>query len=482
MQLYATDPLFAWARLEDHPELSTLRQLLEVLPDQTLLAGLEHARGKGRDDFPVRVLWGTFVFTVALRHPSFAACLAELNRNPALYRLLGIAAVDGIPKDYNLSRFVEVLGQEPHLTELRKVFDVLVQRLGCAIPDLGQHTAGDSAGLNGRPKKDPAAVAAEVKQGLPQPCGGKKEYKDDTGKVVKVVEWHGYKHHLLVDVKHEVPLAYTITDPKVGDNEQLESLLAQATANLPAERIETLAYDKAADDEKVHQTLHEHGIKPLIQNRALWQSEPERPVPGPPGRYPLHVVHDEAGTLYCYDMASDPPVRHQMAYVGYEKERETLKYRCPARHEGWGCPSEERCNAGKKYGLIVRVDREVDLRRFPPIPRATAQFERRYKGRTAVERVNGRTKVYWGADDGNLRGSRRFHAYLGVIMVVYVGFATLLARTARREGSMGDTRLSPIAKALQEAALEGAAPQSDNPAVVPSTPACQQEQAQPDTS
>jgi Transposase DDE domain len=482
MQLYATDPLFAWARLEDHPELSTLRQLLEVLPDQDLLAGLEKARGKGRDDFPVRVLWGTVVFTIALRHPSFASCIAELNRNPALYRLLGISSVAGIPKDYNLSRFLDVLGQEPHLSQLRQVFDVLVQRLGRAVPDLGQHTAGDSAGLNGRPKKDPDAVAEEVEQGLPQPCGGRKEYKDEAGKVTKVVEWHGYKHHLLVDVKHEVPLAYSITDPKVGDNEQLQALLEQATANLGAGRIETLAYDKAADDEKVHELLHQQRIKPLIQNRALWQSEPERPLPGPAGRYPLHVVHDEAGTVYCYDMLSNPPVRHKMAYIGYEKDRETLKYRCPARHEGWSCPSDERCNAGKKYGMVIRVDRELDLRRFPPIPRGTQQFERRYKGRTAVERVNGRTKVYWGADDGNLRGSRRFHAYLGVIMVVYVGLATLLARTARREGSMGDTRLSPIAQALREAALAGDAQQSGNPAVVEPDPASHHEQPRPDTS
>jgi Transposase DDE domain len=482
MQLYATDPLFAWARLEDHPELSTLRQLLEVLPDQDLLAGLEKARGKGRDDFPVRVLWGTVVFTIALRHPSFASCIAELNRNPALYRLLGISSVAGIPKDYNLSRFLDVLGQEPHLSQLRQVFDVLVQRLGRAVPDLGQHTAGDSAGLNGRPKKDPDAVAEEVEQGLPQPCGGRKEYKDEAGKVTKVVEWHGYKHHLLVDVKHEVPLASSITDPKVGDNEQLQALLEQATANLGAGRIETLAYDKAADDEKVHELLHQQRIKPLIQNRALWQSEPERPLPGPAGRYPLHVVHDEAGTVYCYDMVSNPPVRHKMAYIGYEKDRETLKYRCPARHEGWSCPSDERCNAGKKYGMVIRVDRELDLRRFPPIPRGTQQFERRYKGRTAVERVNGRTKVYWGADDGNLRGSRRFHAYLGVIMVVYVGLATLLARTARREGSMGDTRLSPIAQALREAALAGDAQQSGNPAVVEPDPASHHEQPRPDTS
>ena len=34
------------------------------------------------------------------------------------------------------------------------------------------------------------------------------------------------------------------------------------------------------------------------------------------------------------------------------------------------------CNAGKSYGLTVRVKREIDLRRFPPIPHATKQFEK----------------------------------------------------------------------------------------------------------
>jgi hypothetical protein len=483
MQLHVSDPLFAWARLDDHPDLSTLKLLMESLPDRDLLDGLQRARGHGRDDFPIGVLWGVFVFTVALRHPSFVSCLAELRRNPALYRLLGIASVQDIPNDYNLSRFVDVLGQEPHLGELRKVFDTQVQRLGRVVPELGKHTAGDSAALCGRAKKDPQAVALEVAQGLAQPCGGKKEYKDEQGNVTKVVQWNGYKHHLLVDVKHEVPLAYSITDPKVGDNEQIKPLVQQAMANLPQGRIETLAYDKAADDEKVHQYLHEQKIKPLIQNRALWQQEKEVPLAATAKRsYPLNVVHDEAGTLSCYDTVSDPPVRHRMAYMGYEKDRETLKYRCPAKHEGWSCPSEQRCNQGRPFGMIVRVDPTIDLRRFPPIPRATRKFEEQYKGRTAVERVNARTKVFWGADDGNLRGSRRFHAYIGVIMVVCVGFATLLAMTRRREGSMGDTRLSPIALALREATLEAEAEQADNPSVRPDEQAGEPQQAQPDSS
>ena len=106
------------------------------------------------------------------------------------------------------------------------------------------------------------------------------------------------------------------------------------------------------------------------------------------------------------------------------------------------------CNAGKSYGMTVRVPREIDLRRFPSLPRATKKFERLYKGRTAVERVNARLKIFWGADDGNLTGSRRFFALLGVVLVVHAAFATLLAMAPRRTGTLGQTKLSPIARAL----------------------------------
>jgi hypothetical protein len=212
--------------------------------------------------------------------------------------------------------------------------------------------------------------------------------------------------------------------------------------------MKTLAYDKAADDADVHEALHAAGIKPLIQNRALWKEELERPLPG--GRYPLQLVHDESGTVYCYDTVSDPPVPHRMAYVGYEEDRGTVRYRCPARQGGWDCPSLEKCSGGRAYGLTVRVPCALDLRRFPPIPRATQEFERRYKGRTSVERVNARLKVFWGADDGNVTGARRFHAFVGAVMVVHLVFATLLAQAPRWEGTLGQTRLGPVAEALHQ--------------------------------
>jgi hypothetical protein len=102
------------------------------------------------------------------------------------------------------------------------------------------------------------------------------------------------------------------------------------------------------------------------------------------------------------------------------------------------------CNAGKSYGKTVRVPREVDLRRFPALPRATKKFERMYKGRTAVERINARLKLFWGIDDGNVTGSRRFVAQVGVVLAVHAVFATLLAAAPRHEGTLGKIGLTRL--------------------------------------
>jgi hypothetical protein len=142
--------------------------------------------------------------------------LGELGRNEGLRRLIGIEEERHLPKSWNVSRFLEVLGQEPHLSELRCIFDT------------------------------------------------------------------------------------------------------------------------------------------MIQNRHLWKDQTEQMLPGHDGN--SNIVYDEAGTVHCYDRTSTPIVRHKMAYIGYEPERETIKYRCPARHEDWSCPHDAVCNAGKlRLGPIQKA-------------------------------------------------------------------------------------------------------------------------------
>jgi Transposase DDE domain/Transposase domain (DUF772) len=444
--LYPAKPLCDWGSLEDSPSLRTIKDLLAALPDAEPLDSLRRARGKGRNDYPVHVLWGGVALRVALRHVTTEAVLAELRRNEGLRRLIGIASEDGVPRPWDISRFEEVLGQEPHRTLLEEVFNGLIRRLGAAVADLGRTTAGDATGLSAR-RQEGKAAQEEIDEGLPQASGGREEDHDAAGKVTKVVEWFGFELHLLVDVKHEVVLSYEITDTQAGDGEALPVILGPAEANRPADRIEALAYDKAADSDDVHQVLLGQGLTPLIRMRSLWQTDPQRMLPGHDGS--SNLVYAEDGTIYCYDKVSDPPVRHQMAYIGHEPERETLKYRGPAKHEGWAGPMSATCNAGKSYGRTVRVPQATDPRRFPSWPRATKEFERLYQGRTAVERVNARLKVFWGVDDGNVTGSRRFFARVGVVLAVHAVFAALLAEAPRREGTLGRIRLSPIAEALQ---------------------------------
>ncbi len=306
MRSAITKPLFAWDALEDSPSLQSLRVLLESVPDHELLDSLRAARGKGRDDYPVAVLWGTLVLALALRHVAIDASREELRRKPALRLLLGIAEEDQVPGPDNLSRVLATLGEEPQRTHRRRIFDTQVGRLGAVIGDFGTDTAGDSTGLAGRAAVSEKWRAAAIAQGLPPPSGGRTESKDDDGNLTQVVEWFGYKLHFLVAVNHEVARADHIPDTKAGDHERIPDRVRPARNNLPTDRIKTLAYDKAADDRAVHAFLPEEGIAPLIQNRNFKLEEPEKVLGG---STPRNIVYDPAGTVYCYDRVSPEPVR-----------------------------------------------------------------------------------------------------------------------------------------------------------------------------
>ncbi len=258
MQLANCQPFFAWDALEDNPSLGASKRLLAAIPDAPLLDSLRQARGHGRDDHPVGVLWGVVLLTVVLRHTHCCNTAGDASALNARRNKKRAAAAATSTEPTNAAQTkAEAASTPPPATPT------------ATTPPA--QTGEDQPALQDKVVLDPF--------GLPLAAGGRKEYTDADGKVVKVVEWFGYKFHLLVDVKHEVTLAYLISSTKMGDNEVLPDLLQQAQANLPADRIKTLAYDKAADDDAVHELLHDAGIEPLIQHRHLWKTEPERCSP-----------------------------------------------------------------------------------------------------------------------------------------------------------------------------------------------------------
>ena len=63
-----------------------------------------------------------------------------------------------------------------------------------------------------------------------------------------------------------------------------------------------------------------------------------------------------------------------------------------------------------------------------------------------MERVNDRLKGFWGLDDGNVVGSRRFCAHVVAVLIVHLAFATLLAKAQRQEGSFGTMKFSSFSR------------------------------------
>ena len=168
MIIHAAKPLFAWDCLEDSPSLQTIKDLLAALPDAKLLDSLRTARGKGRNDYPVTVLWGVDRACGSPRgisppRPCSPNCAATKDsagssassRRPACPR-------SGTCRGSRTS-----LGQEPHRTLLKEIFNVLIRRLGVAVADLGRDTAGDATALSARRKPEEAAQE-EIDEGLPQ--------------------------------------------------------------------------------------------------------------------------------------------------------------------------------------------------------------------------------------------------------------------------------------------------------------------------
>ena len=179
-------------------------------------------------------------------------------------------------------------------------------------------------------------------------------------------------------------------------------------------RCEHLAADKGLDDTELNVTLwDQHGIKPLIDIRNCWQDgEQTRRV-----EHTRNVVYDYQGTVYCYDMRLG--YRTPMAYGGFEQDRNTLKYRCPADHYGCRCHGRELCEVKG----AVRIKLQEDRRVFTPLARSSYKWKDIYRKRTAVERVNSRLDVSYGFEHHFIRGLAKMKLRMGLAMVVMLSMA-----------------------------------------------------------
>ena len=427
------DPcLFSWREIESTSELSRLRLVLWVIPDEKLVRHLEERRGKGRDDYPIRATWNALLGGVVFQHESAASLLRELKRSGELRDLCGFDPFEGaaaVPSEDAFGRFVKLVIDNVEF--LKGMFHTLVEQLSQALPDLGERLADDSKAVrsHGNPVRDPEKAANPDGRRDTDADWGTKKYKGvrkDGTSWEKVVRWFGYKLHLLVDAKYELPIAFSLTKASASDTKHLLPLVEETDQRHPeiVERANTLAADRGYDSAENNRVLYDqYGIKPVIDSRVgLWKDgEQTRPLDSESTDY---FVYDEKGNVYC--ICPQTGKQSPLAFAGFEKARCGLKYRCPAVAYGFECKGRHECESLASvgpFGRTLRVPLDIDRRIFTPIARHTYKWQREYNFRSAVERVNSRIDLLLGFERHFIRGLAKMEMRMTLGLVIMLSMA-----------------------------------------------------------
>ena len=438
--------LFSWKNVDAESDLRRFEFVLSALPDERLMRKLEQRRGRGRDDYPVRAVWNSIMAGIVFEHKTIESLRRELRRNGELRQVCGFdphLGFDAVPTPRAYTNLLKALYRCSE--EVEAMFDVLVEKLKSLLPDFGKCLAIDSKAISSRAKGKNKNTKADGRRDLDADWGVKQySSKHQEGTLwKKVTKWFGYKLHLVVDSTYEIPVAFCVTRASASDQNHLLPLLEKISETDPEliERGEYISADRGYDSEKNNRKLYDtYGIKPIIDIRHMWK-DPDLTRPLYPERAD-NIIYDEDGTIFCVCPKTDQ--RREMAYSGFEKDRATLKYRCPACAYGFECKGRQFCSSNaSNYGRVVRVPLETNRRLFVPVPRSSYKCRREYKKRTAIERVNSRLSEKFGFEKHTIRGMKKMRLRVGLALVVMLALAVGSIQAGRAEQMRSLVRCFP---------------------------------------
>jgi len=413
--------LFQWSEVEALDDLERLRLVLVYLPDEPLMQALERERGLGRNEYPIRPVWNTLLAGIVFQHVGVESLRRELLRNAGLRQACGLDPTKGakaVPTSSAYSHFLKTLRK--HLPEIEALFSQVLGLLMVELPDFGRYLAHDGKAIpsHGRaPKKDAKLKPPDGRRESDADWGAKSKHEvNEEGTIVeKTLYWFGFKLHLIVEASYELPVAFEVTKASCAEQPVAHSLYRKLAKNQPVliERCEAAIGDKGTDDTALITELwDEYGIKPIIAIRQDWKDERTRRV-----SHTRNVIYDQEGTVSCCCMSSGE--LHKMSYAGFEQDRETLKYRCPALHYKLSCPDYGDCHVQG----AVRIKLSEDRRVFTPIARSSYAWDRLYRKRSSIERVNSRLDVSFGFEQHFIRGQQKMQLRLSLAMLVMLAMA-----------------------------------------------------------
>jgi hypothetical protein len=419
--------LFSWKDVEDLGDLERFQLVLEHLPDEKLVRKLEKERGQGRNDYPVRAAWNSILAGIVFEHSSIESLIRELNRNAQLRELCGFDPLRGsqaVPSSMAYTRFlVRLMNNQPLIEEM---FNTMIESLQAIFPDFGKELAFDGKAIHslapGRKKHDQEPKKQKCDRRRESDADwGVKKYKgeDENGNAwEKVKYWFGFKLHLIVDANYELPVAYMLTKASLGEQPVMRELFKSLAKTQPelVDNCDHAMGDKGYDGtETITQLWYEHKIKPIIDIKRMWKDgESTRTLIT---KSIENVTYDYQGTVYCHCPKTGEISK--MAYGGFEEDRDSLKFLCPAMHYGVECKGAANCPVRKGLRIPLKENHRI----FTPVARSSYKWKRLYNKRSSVERVNSRLDVSFGFERHFIRGLEKMRLRCGLSLCIMLAMA-----------------------------------------------------------
>jgi transposase, IS5 family len=355
-----------------------LRTVLDSPEVVRLIDQLQETRQTGRPGYPLRAMIGMALAKSMYALPTWTRTVALVREHPAL---AAVIAPDGnVPSHWACYRFTAKLRE--HTTMLEECIASVIRALKKANPLLGWNVAIDASDMpayaNGQRFKYKGGPERESYSDPDASWGHRSAISTRKGG-----GFYGYKLHLAVCSKTDLPLAWKVEAARVSESTTVEPLLdkLQGLGINP----ETCAMDKGYDLGPIYDVCEDRGVRPVI------------------------CLRETKGVKKGWD--KPPCCEHgEWRFAGADYDRKATKWRCPT----------EECKPASRW---VKADRL-----HPLIPREMPRWKALYRGRASVERAFGRAKHEWALAPLRVRKIERVRLHADLTILSQLSSALLRSR------------------------------------------------------
>lgn len=363
------------------PVAENLSDILASPEVSRLIEQLQATRWTGRPGYPLRAMVGMALAKSLYALPTWTRTVRLVHEHPAL---AAVIAPDGqVPSLYACYRFTGKLRE--HAALLDECIAAVIAALKKRDPLLGWDVAIDASDMpayaNGQRFKSKNGPERERYSDPDASWGHRSAVSTRKGG-----GFYGYRLHMAVCAKTDLPLAWTVETGRVSETPTVAPLLDKLhTLGIDPE---TCAMDKGYDTSTAYEACRDRDVLPVIPLR-------ETPAVKRGEHKPPKCEHGE------------------WRFAGADKKRDATKWRCPT---------------GECQPASVWIKAE---RLHPLIPRETLRWRKLYRRRASIERAFGRLKNEWGLAPLRVRRIERVRLHADLTILAQLASALLLSDAAR---------------------------------------------------